>query len=152
MAKNEIDKNLVFKAGLFIAGYFVIVKPLLQFIGLKEDKEDKENKSSLQTILGWNPEYWLAIKAKGIKSSFLNANQSLLGANTIAKAFINPLDDNEEQIYSVFRQLKTWVQLSQVAYAYRYVYKTDLGYTLKAKLSDEEFNNVVRMVAKYSKV
>ena len=55
MAKNEIDKNLVFKAGLFIAGYFVIVKPLLQFIGLKEDKEDKENKSSLQTILGWNP-------------------------------------------------------------------------------------------------
>lgn len=152
MAKNEIDKNLVFKAGLFIAGYFVIVKPLLQFVGLKEDKEDKENNSSLQIVLGWNPEYWLAIKAKGIKSSFLNANQSLLGAKTIGDSFINPLDDDEEKIYSVFRQLKTWVHLSQISYAYRYIYKTDLGYTLKAKLSDEEFNNIVRMIAKYSKV
>lgn len=151
MAKNELDKNLLVKLGAFTIGYFVIVKPLLQWLGLKEDKEDKENNAIIQSVKGWDPSYFSEVKKKGLKTTYITSTQAAKYAKLIFDSF-GVINDNEEQIYAVFRSLKNWVQLSEVAFIYRAVYKVDLAYEVKARLSDEEFNNVAKIVAKYTKL
>lgn len=157
MAKSEIDKNLVIKIGAFTVGYFVIVKPLLQWLGLKQDKADKENTEVLRNNQSFDPNFWLKMKAKYkdsptiLSTKFLNLAKATAAAQTIYDSWgtaLNP-NDNEEQIYAVFRVINTRTKLSQVSYVYRIKYGQDLGYTLQSRLSDSEFNNIAAMVSKY---
>lgn len=56
------------------------------------------------------------------------------------------IDDDEDKVYGVFRNLKDKVQVSQVARAYKDAYKVNLIDKLRAKLTDNETNQVLKIV------
>ena len=147
-AKFKVDPNLLFKAGLVVAGYFVIVKPLLQYFGLKDDKDDKAAAENIENFKGWNPRYFTDVSAAKKKTTYITT----AGADKIAKLIydsFNWYNDSEEQIFGALRLLvKNQVQLSQVSYRYALMYKVDLGREIQARLSDDEFTQVVNIVNK----
>lgn len=57
------------------------------------------------------------------------------------------LNDDEEQIYSVFRSLKDKVQVSQIAKAYQESYSENLIDVFKERLSTSEINIIMGIVS-----
>ena len=151
MAKEEVSPNLLIKVGFAVAGYFVIVKPLLEWLGLKEDKTDKANETSLQTVLGWSPLYYKEVSKKGLKTTYLTSAGATMLAKQIKNAWGGLLNDNEEQVYGALKMINSWVKLSQVAEKYYLLYGEDLGREIKARLSDDEFYTVTQIVNTYKK-
>jgi len=148
MAKTKIDQNVLFKVGLVAVGYFVIVKPLFEFLGLKSSKDDKEAADNIENFKGWNPLYFQEVSDAKKKTTYITT----AGADKVAKQIFdafNWYNDNEEQIYGTLRLLKNQVQLSQVCYRYSLIYKVDLGREIQSRLSDSEFTQVVNIVKKF---
>lgn len=151
MAKTKIDQNVLFKVGLVVAGYFVVIKPLFEYLGFKESKEDKEAEENIQNFKGWDPNYYQKISADKIKTTYITS----AGAEKVAKDIEDAwgtFNDSEEQVYGALRLLKNQVQLSQVAHKYWLLFKVDLGREIKARLSDDEFSEVVKIITKFPKV
>ena len=151
MAKSKIDQNVLFKVGLVVAGYFIIVKPLFEFFGLKESKDDKEAEANLQNFKGWDPNYYLAVSKAGTKTTYIKSADAEKIAKDIEDSW-GVVNDSEEQIYGALRLLKNQVQLSQVAMKYWLLFKVDLARELKARLSDSEFTEIVKIVNKFPKI
>lgn len=84
-----------------------------------------------------------AKKVKGIL--LIKADAASRYAKDINNAF-GLLQDDEDRIYSVFRSLKDKVQVSQVAKAYQSDYKVNLIDKLRAKLSNSEVAEVLKIV------
>ena len=57
------------------------------------------------------------------------------------------LNDDEEQIYNVFRSVKDKVQVSQIAHAYQESYSENLIDVFKARLSASEINIIMGIVS-----
>lgn len=151
MAKTKIDQNVLFKVGLVAAAYFVVVKPLFEYLGFKESKDDKEAEENIQNFKGWDPNYYLDTSKKGTKTTYIRSADAEKLAKDIQDSW-GTFNDSEEQIYGVLRLLKNQVQLSQVAHKYWLLFKVDLARELKARLSDAEFYEVVKIVTKLPKV
>lgn len=149
MATQKIDTNLLLIGGLFIGGYFII-KPILEKLGLKESKEDKEIKAKLkEQEKTYN--IWGGIQSLQ-KAAGSNKKITLLtvaGADFYAKQIKNAfgvLNDNEEQIFGVFRGIRFKSQVASIVSSYAKLYKADLLTTLKSKLSESEFNEVINII------
>jgi hypothetical protein len=84
-----------------------------------------------------------ARKVKGL--IFIKANAALSYAKTIKSAW-GLLNDDENKVYSVFRNLKDKVQVSQVAKAYAAEHKINLIEELKDRLSDSELTTIITIV------
>ena len=55
--------TLIVVGGAIVIGiaYFGIIKPVFEFVGIKDSKEDKENKETVEQGLKkpyWNPNFW----------------------------------------------------------------------------------------------
>jgi hypothetical protein len=84
-----------------------------------------------------------AKKVKGIL--LIKTDAATKFAKDIYSAF-GFLDDDEDKIYSVFRSLKDKVQVSQVAKAFQNAYRINLIDKLRAKLSEGEVSEVLKIV------
>lgn len=147
------DPNILLKVGVAVGGYFLIVKPLLETLGLKKSTEDKnqdaENEASAK-VLGWSPLFYHDVSKKGISAVYKKASAARAIAKEIYDAW-GIFNDDEEQVNDAFNKLRNWVQLSQVAEAYSNLAQADLYSDLKARLSRSEFNVIARKVAAYEK-
>jgi hypothetical protein len=136
------NEGLLLKAGLIGAGYIFVVHPLLKNIGLFPSKEDKANAAAdINNATGlknaFNPNYY-----KGIVGAML-----LSKADADAKAKVlydakDPFDDDEDDVYGVFRQLKAKTQVSWIADRFYALYQVDLYNYLRGFLSTSEMEVV----------
>lgn len=172
MAERTADENisLAFKVVLAGVGLYA-VKQVGEMIGLFKTKEEEEqeqateqgSQTATQTnvnnpFLAFNPNYAPTLvraynqkfKPKifnGVYNMVFSQLQYLEFVKLLAKA--NGLDDKEEQVYGVFRQLTTQWQLSLLAGLYLYFQKKDLLEYLKSFLNPEEMAVVLNMVKNY---
>jgi len=149
MKAPKIDPNLLFKAGLAIGAYFIVVKPLLEFLGLKKDKEDKEAAANIENFKGWDPRYYQNVSAANKPTTYIKVSGADKVANLIENSFGGLLNDKEEQAYGALRSLKNQVQLSQVSHRYFLLFNKELARELQSRFSDTEFMNVVNIVNKF---
>jgi len=147
--QQKIDYNILLIAGILFGGYF-IGKNILEAFGLKESAEDKAVKAKLkeqETKLN----IWSGL-ASLRKAAGANRKISVLtnaGAKFYAKQINNAfsiVNDDEQQIYAVFRQLRFKTQVASIVSAYFDLYKKDLLTTLKAKLSDKELAEIINII------
>lgn len=146
MAKNNnVNPNLLLAVGSGFLAYTLFLKPLTNLFGLTKnattENRDNQNKTA-ETLAGWNPNYWKSISGK---KRVFSADAIAALATEIKNAW-GFFNDNEEQIYSVFRKLQSTVQLSQLVESYTAIAGEDLLARLQSGLSKDEFNNVANIV------
>lgn len=146
---QKIDYNLLMIGGLFVGGYFII-KPILEKLGLKESADEAAAKAKLkeqETIYN----IWGGItslqKAAGNKKKIvlLTSSGADYNAKTINNAF-GIVNDNEDQIFGVFRSLRYKSQVASIVSAYYKLFKKDLLTTLKSRLSQAEINEIINII------
>ena len=117
-------------------GYFLIGKPLLEALGLKESEEDKiANKmvTTAETSDYWNPLYYQSRQNLLQK----NATDTTLIADYIYSGW-GIFNDDETAIISNFRTIPTKADLSHVVYAYAKRGYGDLLSDIKSNLNSSE--------------
>jgi len=145
MKKNSIDPNVLIKAGISIAGLFIVYK-LLQKTGLlpsKESKEAAQNLQQLESATVWDYNKFLSTLPAGAK----------LLTQAGAAAYVNDLwdatgifNDDEEKIYGVFRAMKTQSQIAALAKRFNQLKAQDLYSYLKNYLNESELITVKKII------
>ena len=119
---------------------------LLQIQDTAEEKKAKNDVADFETgndlKLAFTPDYWIG---KMDKISTITALTAVKHATTINEAF-GKVNDNEEQIYGVFRAIGSKASIAKMATAYFVRFKTDLYQELKARLSVEELVIIISIV------
>lgn len=135
-----------------------LVYKLFKSIGQKLDIVDDEKDIASAALVEdksniWSPKYW-----KNKKNVQLLTNDS---AKALAKkiyrahgTFGNVLmgggiDDKEEEIYAVFRNLSHKTQLSYLSYYFYKIYGEDLLQFLRSFLNNDELATIAQIVSKY---
>lgn len=155
MAIGKEEKNLVIGLGFLIIAYFGIIKPVTDKLGLTKsdtDKAEAELKAIANSVNGWDPNYYKTLRNISILLP-TDASATVL-ANQIYKAW-GIINDNEQAIYAVFRQIRSQAHLSFLCEKYNKLYKQDLLTRLKTPwhyaadgLDEIEFLEVAKIVAK----
>ena len=97
------------------------------------------------TDMAWtNPKY---LENPPSGTSALYAQTALKHAKDIVAAW-GFTGDNEEQVYSVLKKIRTQYQLAQVAKNYEVLTKVNLAYDLKTRLGEDEFQIVNTIITK----
>ena len=145
-----MKQKIVIIAIVAVAGLFILNKTL-QAVGLKDSPAEKNEQNNLSNKwLTGNPfvDYVKKEKFK-IPSQIENfVIPSLLNKIHDAKGFFN---DDEEAVYTFFRELQSKMQCSAVAYYFRKEYNTTLTAYLSTFLNAEEINKIVEIVNKKPK-
>ena len=127
-------------------GIFVTVA-VLRKIGVLKSKEKKQEDKLLTNIENQaDATNVFSPTAKYPKGAWL---LSVSVATKLAKQIKDAnhwYNDNEEQIYSVFRSLKTQSQVISLSYIFNKIYKEDLYFFLKNILSKEELATVIKLI------
>ena len=142
---KQTEKLLTITA-IAAAGYFLVVKPILQAIGLQDSPEDKKNQTSIDAAgksNAFNPTYWRT--ATGQKS-LLGGNPTVSAVADMIKNAWGTFNDNEEQVYAAFRYARSKTMVSQLADSYRQKFGVDLFQDLKKRLSEKEMATVTNYV------
>ena len=145
MKKTSIDPNVLIKAGISLAGLFIVYK-LLQKTGLLPSVESTQAAQNLQALESsnyWNYNEFLA-KAPG--------GHALL-TQSGAAAYVDDLwnatgyfNDDEQAIYGVFRAMKTQSQIAALSKRFNQLKGQDLYSYLKNYLNDEELLTVKKII------
>ena len=145
MKKTAIDPNILIKAGISLAGLFIVYK-LLQKTGLLPTAESTQAAQSLQALESSN--YWnyndFLQKAPGGHALLTQAG---------AAAYVQDLwdatgtfNDDEEAIYGVFRAMRTQSQISALAKRFNQLKGKDLYGYLKDYLNESELLTVKKII------
>lgn len=131
MTKEE--QNLYVRIGVIVGAYFLIVKPILEKLGLSKTQEDLKfsqdlDIASTSMLSPFSPRYWTEAK-KPINIITVKALDNFI--KTLYDAQNSFTGDDEAAIYNVFRQLKYKTQVSYLADAFQKKYKFDLLESLK---------------------
>lgn len=135
--------TLIVVGGAIVIGivYFGIVSPILTLVGLKESKEDKENKKTVEQGLKkpyWNPNFWRNSpnRLNYPESKYSSLAQQLHDA-TRGGTF--GLGTDEEMVYGILRQLPSIYDISKLTDVYQISFDEDLYQMLNDELDTEEF-------------
>jgi len=146
----KIDYNLIFKAGIAVGVYFLVIKPLTEKLGLKASREEKEAEKILEQqeskINIWQGSE--AVKrAAGAKNNItlLTYSSAATKADGIEDSF-SIYNDDEERIYAIFRDLNAQTQVASLVDQYRLRHKADLLNALKSNLSTTELNEITKII------
>ena len=145
MKKSAIDPNVLIKAGISLAGLFILYK-LLQKTGLlptAESNQAAQNLQALESSNYWNYNDFLQ-KAPGGHALLTQAG---------AAAYVDDLwnatsfySDDEEAIYGVFRAMRTQSQIAALAKRFNQLKSKDLYGYLKDYLNEAELLTVKRII------
>jgi hypothetical protein len=135
--------TLIVVGGAIVIGiaYFGIIKPVFEFVGIKDSKEDKENKETVEQGLKkpyWNPNFWRnnPNRLSYPESKYVSMAQQLYDAT---RGGFFGWGTAEEAIYGVFRQLPTSFDVSKLADVYQISHSEDFYQMLNDELDTEEF-------------
>ena len=147
---SKIDYNLIFKAGIAVGVYFLVIKPLTEKLGLKASSAEKEAEKILEQqetkINIWQGTE--AVKrAAGANSTIklLSYSSAASKADGIQDSF-SFYNDDEERIYAIFRDLNAQTQVASLVDQYRLRHKADLLNALKSNLSTTEVNEITKII------
>jgi hypothetical protein len=121
---NKQQQNKLIEYVIWIgAGYFLILKPILQKLGIEKTAEDKELlnvdlEAPKQSV--WSGNTFIVPGAK-----LLTNADATKYAKIIYDAF-GFFGDDESAVIGVFRGLKTQSQVASLAQKFKDIYKTDL--------------------------
>lgn len=145
MKKSNIDPNVLIKAGISLAGLFIVYK-LLQKTGLlptAESNQAAQNLQALESSNYWNYNDFLQ-KAPGGHALLTQAG---------AAAYVEDLwdatgtfNDDEEAIYGVFRAMRTQSQIAALAKRFNQLKNKDLYGYLKDYLNEAELLTVKKII------
>lgn len=144
---------LVLYTAIGFAGYFLVIKPLLESLNLMDTKDEKDaerlrtstEKTGFKSDY-WNPNY--TGSKPGYKVMLLTESsvRSLVEKLWNASGAFN---DDEEAIYAVFRQLRYKTQVSYLALWFNRIKKKDLYTWLRdSVLNQDELNTVLTITNK----
>jgi hypothetical protein len=143
--KNKIDPNTLIKAGISLAGLFIVYR-LLQKTGLlptAESTQAAQNLQQLESASVWDYNKFLGTLPAG----------ALLLTQNGAAAYVDDLwnatswyNDDEQAIYGVFRAMKTQSQISALAKRFNQLKAQDLYSYLKNYLNEEELLTVKKII------
>lgn len=145
MKKQSIDPNIIIKAGVSIAGLFIVYKILQKFgvIPSAASTQAEQNLIALESASVWDYNKFLSNLPAGAK----------LLTQTGAAAYVNDLwkatgyfNDDEQAIYGVFRAMKTQSQISALAKRFNELKGQDLYSYLKNYLNEEELLTVKKII------
>jgi hypothetical protein len=147
---SKIDYNLIFKAGIAVGVYFLVIKPLTEKLGLKASSEEKEAEKILEKqetkINIWQGTE--AVKrAAGANSTIklLSYSSAASKADGIQDSF-SFYNDDEERIYAIFRDINAQTQVASLVDQYRLRHAADLLNALKSNLSTTEVNEITKII------
>jgi len=147
---NKIDYNLIFKAGLAVGVYFLLIKPLTEKLGLKASSAEKEAEKILEKQ-ETKINIWQGVeavkRAAGANSTIklLSYSSAASKADGIQDSF-SFYNDDEERIYAIFRDLNAQTQVASLVDQYRLRHKADLLNALKSNLSTTEVNEITKII------
>jgi len=141
MIKKD-QNNILLYAALFGAAYFLVLKPILQKLGIEKTTEEREDLEAIKQIDFGKPNEnpfsgRLFLVNMPVGTILLTAASSLKLAEKIRGSFTN-FGDNEQQVIGIFRQLKTQAQVSNIADAFFKKYSLDLWTFLKTGTPDSD--------------
>ena len=146
---SSINPNLVLLALLGVGAYFAS-NSILQALGIKKSKEEKESEKILEQqeskINIWQGTE--AVKrAAGANSTIklLSYSSAASKADGIQDSF-SFYNDDEERIYAIFRDLNAQTQVASLVDQYRLRHKADLLNALKSNLSTTELNEITKII------
>jgi hypothetical protein len=131
MTKEE--QNLYVKIGVIVGAYFLILKPILEKLGISKTQQDLKFSQELDfasTAIEspFSPRYWTEAK-KPVTIITVKALDNFIKNLYDAQNIFT--GDDEAAIYNIFRQLKYKTQVSYLADAFQKKYKFDLLESLK---------------------
>jgi hypothetical protein len=145
MKSNSIDPNTMIKAGVTLAGLFIVYK-IMQKIGVLPTAASTAAAQNLQQLE--SASYWDYNKFL----STLPAGAALLTMSGAA-AYVNDLwdatgvfNDDEEKIYGVFRAMKTQSQVAALAKRFNQLKNKDLFGYLNDYLNESELLKVKAII------
>lgn len=145
MKKNSIDPNTAIKAGVTLAGLFIVYK-IMQKIGVVPTAASTQAAQNLQQLE--SASYWDYNKFL----STLPAGAALL-TMAGAAAYVDDLwdatgtfNDDEEKIYGVFRAMKTQSQVAALAKRFNQLKNKDLFGYLNDYLNETELLKVKAII------
>ncbi len=143
---------------VIIVGWKYFGAPLLEKLGLKESGDDKdriETEDLPQSKDYWSPGFYkIKPYPAGVTDKVLTTQKFAVDASKTIWDSINTFDwltwvnDDENRIYGVFRQLQYKTQISFVADWFFYTYKKDLYQFLRSYLNDSEMGTLLTITNK----
>jgi len=143
--KNQIDPNTLIKAGVAIAGLYIVYK-IAQKVGViptAESNAAQQNLQQLETASYWDYNKFLSTVPAG----------ALLLTQAGAAAYVDDLwdatgyfNDDEDKIFGVFRAMKTKSQVAALAKRFNQLKSKDLYSYLDEYLNDEELLKVKAII------
>lgn len=142
MAKQDFfqrNEKLLLYAGGFAVLYFGFARPLLIKLGLAKSKKDKEDENKVESVdvakdseNPFSPVYWQLFSKKNpnAKATYMTTAGRRYYAEKIHKAF-GYFTDEESTIIGIFRAMKNWLQVSQLADTFQQMYHRDLWEYMK---------------------
>jgi hypothetical protein len=139
-----MEQKQIFNWILLFAGVGALYK-VSQKLGLiKSSAETSVDTSEIS-------ETWDYSKPTPKGARLLTANSGSLLSEKIYNAH-HWYNDNEEEVYSVFRALSSQSQVTSLAYWFKQKYNEDLFYYLKSFLSDNEMAVIVKIINSKPKI
>lgn len=139
--KNQIDPNTLIKAGVAIAGLYIVYK-IAQKVGViptAESNAAQQNLQQLETASYWDYNKFLSTLPGG----------ALLLTQAGAAAYVDDLwdatgffNDDEDKIFGVFRAMKTKSQVAALAKRFNQLKSKDLYSYLSEYLNESELLKV----------
>ena len=145
MKKTSIDPNTLIKAGISLAGLFIVYR-LLQKVGLlptAESTQAAQNLQQLENASVWDYNKFLSNLPAGAKLLTQNGAAAYVNDLWNATGYFN---DDEQAIYGVFRAMKTQSQISALAKRFNQLKAQDLYSYLKNYLNEEELLTVKKII------
>lgn len=149
MAQQDNSKYLLYGGGLVLL--YVAGKKILQKLGVVETSADvaaSQANAQLDKENYFDPAYYEERKKLYTVLSLADAGQSYAKKLYNAKGIFN---DNEADVYGVFRALQSKTQVSLIAKAFFGLYGKDLKNYLQPStgfLNESEWNEVVSICSK----
>ncbi len=128
-----------------IFGYKKVVAPVLETVGLKDSKADKQQAKDYFDFrkTAFNPTYWTELSRAGKKFRYYPEEPGLARAKLIWDSngawYQN---DNEDKVYGVFSSASSLSSISTIAYWFQKKYKRDLLKYLRSFLNDREMRKI----------
>jgi len=132
--------------GLVIYGVYRVSKlqnGILESIGLKDSREDKDTQKKLQqaeTSNAFSPSYWRTVNAPSWRTTTAVDVARMIEDSW---GFIN---DDEKQVVAAFRLLPSKSHVSQVASEYIRLFRVDLLADLKDRMSESELRPIMEYI------
>jgi len=158
---NKQNQDILFRLGIAVGVYFLVIKPILQKVGIEKtteqtEKEQIAQKAQIDPISAFSPTFYKTVKNAALLKRIYTEQLAKILNKAVSGSF---LGDDVGAIYKVFRSLQYKTQVSWLAKVYGEIYNSELIndlkngakyaallYNTRAGLNDNEMNVIYQIV------